>query len=348
MSQPDPASVSLCLLPRLEGLGGPASFRGRLSAALTQRGWRVHQTPDDPTCAAILVIAGTRDLPALWRARRRGVRVVQRLDGMNWLHRKRFTGVRHFLRSELNNALLAFIRHFLADAIVYQSEFSRRWWEKVYGPVNKPAAVIYNAVDLQEYSPQGEERPPADRWRALVVEGRLHRGNWLGLENALDLVRRLDGWQGKPAELWVAGEVVEELRRRADALLPGKVRWLGVVPRGNIPALDRSAQVLFSAELNPPCPNAVIEALACGLPVAGYAEGALPELVGEDGGALAPWGSRVWRLEAPLSREELAEATRRLLGEGENARRRARIRAERLFDLEIMTERYLHVLLGGG
>ncbi len=347
MNPPDPASGSLCLLPRLEGLGGPASFRGRLSAALTRHGWRVHQSPDDPTCTAILVIAGTRDLPALWRARRRGVRIVQRLDGMNWLHRRRFTGVRHFLRSEFNNALLAFIRRYLADAIVYQSEFSRRWWERVYGQVSHPATVIYNAVDLREYSPQGEESPPADRWRVQVVEGRLHRGNWLGLENALDLVRCLDGWQGKPAELWVAGEVVAELRHLAEAQLPGKVRWLGVVPRVDIPALDRSAHLLFSAELNPPCPNAVIEALACGLPVVGYAEGALPELVGEDGGALAPWGSRVWHLEAPLCREELAESTRRLLGEGESARRRARARAERLFDLETMADRYLQVLLGG-
>lgn len=345
MSQPVAASASLCLLPRLEGLGGPASFRGRLSAALIRRGWQVHQNPDESACRAILVIAGTRDLPALWRARRRGVRIVQRLDGMNWLHRRRFTGVRHFLRSELNNALLAYIRRFLADAVVYQSEFSRRWWERVYGRVEHSAEVIYNAVDLQEYSPQGVEHPPADRWRLLVVEGHLHRGNWLGLENALVLARQLDGWQGKPAELWVAGDVAEELRRRAEELLPGKVRWLGIVPRRDIPALDRSAHLLFSAELNPPCPNAVIEALACGLPVAGFAEGGLPELVGGDGGVLAPWGSDVWKLQTPLSRDALAESVRQLLIEGEAPRRRARARAERLFDLETMAEGYLRVLL---
>ena len=50
---------------------------------------------DDPS-DAILVIAGTRNLLPLWRARRRGVRIVQRLDGINWIHRRRHTGLRHF------------------------------------------------------------------------------------------------------------------------------------------------------------------------------------------------------------------------------------------------------------
>ena len=79
-------SDSICILPRLEGVGGPASFRARLSAGLERRGIRAHSNPAEPGCRAVLVIAGTRRLNDLLQARQRGVRIVQRLDGMNWLH----------------------------------------------------------------------------------------------------------------------------------------------------------------------------------------------------------------------------------------------------------------------
>ncbi len=36
---------SICILPRLEGMGGPVSFQGRLIAGLQQRGYAVHHNP---------------------------------------------------------------------------------------------------------------------------------------------------------------------------------------------------------------------------------------------------------------------------------------------------------------
>ncbi|HMN62748.1 MAG TPA: glycosyltransferase [Anaerolinea sp.] len=155
-------SDSICILPRLEGVGGPASFRARLSAGLERRGIRAHSNPAEPGCRAVLVIAGTRRLNDLLQARQRGVRIVQRLDGMNWLHRLRWTGLRHYLRSETNNLLLAFIRRRLADRIVYQSAFTRDWWQTVRGGVNAPGTVIYNGVDLGEYTPDGPTNAPRD------------------------------------------------------------------------------------------------------------------------------------------------------------------------------------------
>ena len=116
---------SVCLLPRLQGPGGPSSFQAKLRQGLASHGIEAHHDPNRADCGAILVIGGTRQLPALWQARRRGVRIVQRLDGMNWLHRVHYTGLRHYLRSEANNFLLASIRRFLCHHIVYQSQFTQ-------------------------------------------------------------------------------------------------------------------------------------------------------------------------------------------------------------------------------
>ena len=61
----------------------------------------------------------------------------------------------------------------------------------------------------------------------------------------------------------------------------------------------RSSHLLFSAEVNPPCPNSVIEALACGLPVVGFDTGSLSELVQGDAGRLVPYGADQWKLQKP-------------------------------------------------
>ena len=139
-------TARICLAPKVSGVGGMVSFRLRLSLRLCEMGFQVTDDLADPNLDALLVIGGTRHLAELWRLRRRGVRIVQRLNGMNWLHRvkgsdSRFN-IKHYLRAEYGNRLLAIIRSRLAQHIVYQSEFSRSWWERVYGPTRVPCSVV--------------------------------------------------------------------------------------------------------------------------------------------------------------------------------------------------------------
>lgn len=336
---------AICILPRLEGLGGPASFRARLAAGLAQRGLSVTQDPTDPACRAVLVIGGTKRLDELLRARRKGLRLVQRLNGMNWLHKRTRTGLKHYLKSEWNNFILAFIRRWLASQVVYQSGFARTWWQTVYGAVSAPGRVIFNGVDLNEFHPAGPGSRPAGRERLLLVEGRLGGGYEIGLENALGLAQRLAALRPNPVELMVVGQVPETLRQRCEQRAPGLVRWAGVVKRGEIAALDRSAHLLFSADLNAACPNAVVEALACGLPVVAFATGSLPELVSENAGRVVPWGSNYWKLEPP-DLDGLARGAAEILADLPRFQSGARARAEEAFGLDSMVEQYLTALLG--
>ena len=116
MSEPP----KLCYIARVLGVAGPAAFQRRFTQALITEGvqvdfdWRAF--PYD----AALVIGATRDLRALWQIRKRGIPILQRLNGMNWIHRRRRTGLRHALRAELNNGLLRIIRdRFLIDVHQY-------------------------------------------------------------------------------------------------------------------------------------------------------------------------------------------------------------------------------------
>lgn len=343
----------VCLIPKLSGIGGMVSFRQRIAAALAARGVEVVDNLGEGDIQAVLVIGGTRQLAGLWQARQHGVRIVQRLDGMNWIHRLRRTGLRHYLRAEYGNWLLALIRARLAHHVVYQSRFARDWWEGTHGPTPVAHSVVYNGVDLSLYTPHGPQARPMDRYRLLLVEGSLMGGYEWGLETAIHLAQELHrrlttavGWKGKrEVELMVVGRVSPQIQARWQGQTPVPLIWASMVPPQQIPEIDRSAHILYSADLNPACPNAVIEALACGLPVLAFNTGALPELVPAEAGRVVPYGGNPWRLEEP-DIPALTEAALEILQSQEAFRRAARQHAEAAFDLDKMVDGYLQALLG--
>lgn len=336
------------------------SFQNKLAEGLKRREVGVAFSLEDEPYQAVLVIGGTRRLGGLWRARRKGKLVVQRLDGMNWLHRRmgfRKAGLRHYLRAELGNLLLAVIRRSLAERIIYQSQFVEGWWRRRRGETQAPSTVIYNGVSLEVYSPAGPERPPEDRYRILMVEGSLMGGYELGLGVAVEMAADLAG-RMRPAhrladrriELVVAGRVAQDSRSHAEQRLAqlappeaAGLTWAGLLPPEAIPPLDRSAHLLYSADIHSACPNSVIEALACGLPVLSFDTGALPELVQGGAGLVVPYGGDPWKL-APPDVPALAQAASEILQQREAFSRMARRRAEAEFGLDKMVDAYLEVL----
>lgn len=334
---------TICLLPKKLGLGGPASFQARLAEEFRSRHIDVTFDLEDPAISAILVVGGTRHLGELRKAKQRGIRIVQRLNGMNWVQRQKFTGVKHFLRAEVNNWILSTIRHTLADRIVYQSEFTRGWWHRVYGEVKAPGTVIYNGVNLQKYAPLSEITPPTDRYRMLLVEGNMGNGYEQGLLTAVDCAVLLKNRLDRPIELMVVGKVPEFLKEEVSNK-DLNIFWQGVVKREEIPEIDCSAHFFYSADVNAACPNAAIEALACGLPVIGYDTGAIPELIVEGAGEVARYGSNPWKLEKP-DLHSLVDAAYSVIVANASYRLAARKRAVEAFDIHVIAQKYLEVLL---
>ena len=331
----------ICIGPRVEGLGGVTSFRLKFENGLRARG--VEVTNDlSKDADAVLVLAGTRHLLPLWRARRVGTRIVQRLDGINWIHRVRWTGPRYTIRAMYGNANLSFIRKRLANHVIYQSEFIKGWWEDWYKPARVPSTVIINGVDLNRYTPHGLHERPSGHYRILVVEGSLAGRQNYGIYNAVALANALS--KKSRIELMVVGRVDRRTKNKLKNQTTFRIQFMGTVQRDHIPWLMRSAHVLFSAEVNPPCPNSVIEALACGLPVVGFDTGSLAEIVRGDAGRVVPYGADEWKLEKP-DFTALSNATIEILNEQDRFRTLARARAESNFDVEKMVDEYLRVLL---
>lgn len=334
----------ICIVPRVSGVGGMVTFQAKLTAGLAARGIQVtHDLADEPY-DSILVIGGTRDLVGLRKASRRGIRIVQRLDGMNWLHKRVRTGVRHWLRAEVSNWLLAYIRERLAGRIVYQSHFVQGWWQRLHGPGPRDQRVIHNGVDLNIFSPDGGEHPPDDRIRILMVEGNLQGGYELGLSTAMALAEHLRA-EGKQVELSIAGSVDEKIKSKWSQTSSVTLNWLGVIPNDQIPALNRSAHFLYSSDINAACPNSVIEALACGLPVLAFDTGALSELVPATAGRVIAYGGDPWKLDTP-DIAALSQGANEILKEQATLRSGARRHAEEALGLDRMVEAYIEALSG--
>ena len=332
----------ICIVPRVEGLAGVASFRIKFEEGLRLRGLNI--THDlSQQADAVLVLAGTRNLLPLWRARRRGMRIVQRLDGINWVHRVRWTGLRYMIRAVYGNALLSFIRNRLAGRVIYQSQFIKQWWEDWYRPARVPASVILNGVDLNRYTPSGLHERPSQHYRLLVVEGSLAGGLDSGLFDAADLANTLS--KKFKIELMIVGRVDRRAKNKLKNQSAFRIQFMGAIPREQIPWLMRSSHLLFSAEVNPPCPNSVIEGLACGLPVIGFNTGSLAEIVQGDAGRLVPNGGNPWKLDPP-DIPSLADGATEVLEDQPRFRKLAREQAESKLGLDKMVDEYLKILLG--
>ncbi len=338
------------------------SFQHKLLSGLHKRGIQTARDLGDLPFGAVLVIGGTRDLPGLWRAKRLHIPIVQRLDGMNWLHRLEGigkAGFRRYFRSEYGNLLLALIRRRFATRVVYQSMFSKQWWERMHGRTPVEARIIHNGVDLAVYRPSTEVETTKDRWRILMVEGSLMGGYEQGLSVAVQLIEmlanklpeRLFSSQRRLIELMVVGRTTPGVRQNWDAYIAAsrlasqiQINWVGQVPPERIPELDRSAHMLYSSDIHPACPNSVIEALACGLPVLSFNTGALTELVPESAGRIVPYGGDPWKLDQP-DIPALVSAAIEILEGRESMRSAARRHAEREFGLDPMVDAYLDYII---
>ena len=272
-----------------------------------------------------LLYLGSSSLPsdeqtAIELARRRGARIVVNQNGIAY---PGWAGER---TDALNDRLRAVLR--AADHVVYQSDFCKLAGDRFLGESLGSWEVLRNPVDTVEFTPP-DEPPPGGPM--LLLGG--DQSQTYRLETALRTLAHLP-----EARLLVAGRVEGGDRALVEELdLADRVVFAGRYAQRDAPALYRRAHLLLHPKVNDPCPNVVLEALACGCPVVHSASGGTPELVG-DAGIGVP-SDTTWDEDVPPAPDALAAAVTDVLARLGSYREAARGRALR-FDLAPWVERH--------
>lgn len=317
--------------PNPPGEGGPGSFQERFEGFLRTSGWKVSYAGSPGKPDIILVVGGTRRLGWLWRMKKKGIPIVLRLDGMGWLHRRRWTGIGAFLKAEVQNLLRKVVHAFLADHVVYQSRFAKEWWERAGMRTADHYSIIYNGVDTDVFKPMGRGTAPV---RVVCVEGTLDYSPY-----AIRLLNELRSRLPVDMPLELFGRFRCD---RSEKRLNAGIDYKGHIPRHKVPEALHQA-ILLSLDIHPACPNGVIEAMACGTPVVAFDTGSMKELVSPEAGLLVDYGSDPWKLGDP-DVEALALALQKVKAGYSEYAGHARNAAIGSFGLERMATAYVRIL----
>jgi UDP-glucose:tetrahydrobiopterin glucosyltransferase len=142
-----------------------------------------------------------------------------------------------------------------------------------------PPRLVGNGFDLDLYHPPAPDQvEPVLGWAGRIAPEK-------GLEDAARVAARL----GLPLRVWGLRENGEYAAAVERAVPAGTITWCGFLPTERLQAgLGRCRVFLNTPRWNEAFGNVVVEAMACGVPVATYARGGPGELVREGmNGALA-------------------------------------------------------------
>ncbi|MGH3136775.1 MAG: glycosyltransferase [Gaiellaceae bacterium] len=240
--------------------GGGNQFLLALTGELGRRGLEIEVDRISGETPACLVNSFNFDFRRLRRFERPGCRIVHRVDGPIGVYRGFDDGT---------DARIATINADLADATIVQSQFSLEAHRSIGIELRDPV-VIPNAVDPELFRPAAVREPLLGRKVRIIATS----------------------WSDNPNK---GGGILEWLDRNLDRdrfelTLLGRfsgtyeyARVLPPAPSGAVADELRDHDLYIAPSRNDPCSNALLEALACGLPAAYLDSGGHSELVGDAG-----------------------------------------------------------------
>ena len=246
--------------------------------------------------SGLAVLSATRDLD---------VPVVQTFHALG-VTKRRFQGRADTsppVRIRLERALARDVDRVIATSTDEVAELLR------LGALRRRITVVPSGVDVDQFSPDGPAAERTDRPRVLCVGRLVPRKGFDTVIRALAAVPDAElVIAGGPAAAELADDPeAKRLLRLAERFgVADRVRLVGAVPRPDMPALLRSADLVVCTPWYEPFGIVPVEAMACGVPVIASAIGGFLDTVVDGAtGTLVP----------PRRPDRLAAAIRKLLAE---------------------------------
>ena len=168
--------------------------------------------------------------------------------------------------------IINIVNKYIADATIFQSEWSRNQNHKMGIEQNLYEKVIYNAADESIFYPKYDKALDSNKKIQLIAT------SWSSnISKGFNVYKYLDDnldWE-KYEMLFVGNSPVDF----------DNIKHIEPLDSVALAEKLRESDIYISASKNDPCSNSVIEALNCGLPAICYNSGGHPELV-KNGGLL--------------------------------------------------------------
>jgi glycosyltransferase involved in cell wall biosynthesis len=223
-----------------------------------------------------------------------------------------------------------------ADRVIYQSYWGKEQLDEILFPVEEHYAIIPNGVNLKVFSP-GEL--PTDDIPVLGTVGVLRYR--YRLETLFQMSLRLDF----PHKLLIIGSLDRECQDVLNQFISseinrGKIEYHPFVQADQLPDFYRRMSILIHPVMGDVCPNVVVEALACGIPVVAPEFGGTAEIIA--GGGVV-FKAKPWSYDETFI-DSLTLTAQTALQKRAELSKLAREQAENQLDDQIMTDRYLQAL----
>lgn len=310
------------------GRGGPQVWSGRFSQRLIERGYQVTHDLAADWAGALFVNKSDGLAEALTQGKPVGFRVANGyLPAWFAVMGRSMKPIHHQANAATARALET------ADHVIYQSQWAKDQLDALLYQRDESFAIIPNGIDLTYFRPGRERQSPIPVLGSVGVMRYRYR-----LETILAASRRLDF----DHKLLIVGDLDEEcaavLRQyQADPVVGPRITHQAHVPPEDLPALYQQMDVLLHPVCGDVCPNVVVEALACGVPVVAPSFGGTAELVGPAG---VIFDCDPWVYDDAFI-AEMAESAGQALAQQADLALLARQQAEEKLDAQQMTDAYL-------
>ncbi|OYT16621.1 MAG: hypothetical protein B7C24_06820 [Bacteroidetes bacterium 4572_77] len=264
-------------------IGGPSVFVKNFVEECVKRGHKiVYDVQKDCDCG--LVISTTNE-EALKKLKKYGIKTIIRLDGFYipeyWDNRK---GRKMTLdKIQVNNVMRKDLKRY--DEVIFQSNWSKKMFDRWLGERKDHFTVIHNGVNTKKFKPLNRGIK-----NSVIMVGALRHAymanTFFGAMNIF--------YENKGRANWLLAGTMDKVCKKIYsqyAARPG-VKYLGPASNDQLVGIYNKANVLLHPRAGDSCPNVVLEAMACGLPVVCASWGGAAELVGKAGviAEIDKWG----------------------------------------------------------
>ena len=170
-----------------------------------------------------------------------------------------------------------------ADYVLWQSYFCKKASENFLGKRIGKGEILYNSVDTSFFIPKIKSY---SQNFTFLITGNIRKKSNYRISSVLFALKELIKEKNN-IRLIIAGFIEDKVffKQKIKKLkLENYVNFLGKYSQNDAPKIYQKADAYITMSYQDNCPTAVLEAMACGLPILYSASGGVPELVCKNSG----------------------------------------------------------------